>query len=323
MKKADKHFERILLIVAALLSIALSGWLIFESLAFTKGLEQSPVDHKADFGIIPIDQVDAAIATLTANFKEWKSPTRNNKPVPLNKSVLLVLKDDLIYDLFLEDKQLRPPMTNEYLRTYNLQYLSPNVGDLDPDHDGFSNLEEFQKHTNPMDDQSHPPVTDKLFLVERISHDLFIELKSSGDPPWQVSVTTPDGKKRGTFAEMGKPFPQGSNRFVPIKFEKKSVPDPKLGEKDVSELTVEDAVRKNKIVLVKDVKQNLAEFEAKFEFRLGAISNFNAVKDGALRLPPPYADITYKVIDIQDENAVISPLNKEGTPGKEIIIKKG
>jgi hypothetical protein len=323
MKKTEKHFERIILITAAVVAIGLSGWLILESSAFAQSLSLPAARPKSDFGIIPIEQVDTALTTLTANFKPWISPVRNNKPVPLNRSVLLVLKEDQIYDLFLEDKKLREPMSNEYLRRHNLEYLSPNVGDLDPDHDGFNNLEEFQKGTDPKDGKSHPEVTDRLFLVERISHDYLVELKSTGEPPFQVSVIPQDGKKKGWFVELGKPFGV-DNRFVPIKFEKKTVPDPKIGEKDVSELTVEDTLRKTKLVLIKDVKQNLAEYDAKFEFRLGKLKTFVVPKEGTFRLEG-FGDTTYKVIDIQDENAVISPLNSAGDPikSKEIIIKKG
>lgn len=323
MSKGQSNTELITLIVMAVAAIAFSGWMIVDSRGFADSLKLPAVAEKKDFGAVPIEKASAAILRLTENFKSWISPVRSNKPVHLNKSVLLVQKDDKIFDLFLEDPLLRAPMSNEYLRKNGLAYLSPNVGEMDPDKDGFTNLEEFHRGTNPKDAQSHPPVTDKLYLVQRISHDFIIVLKSSS-PPYQVFITPTDGKRKGFFVEEGKPFGQGvGERFVGGKFEKKVVPDPKTGEKDVSELAVEDKVQKTKLTLVKDVEQNLAEYDAKLEFRLGSVVQTIVEKKGGTFRLKGYDAITYKIIDIQDDNAVISQIDEKGLTGKEIVIKKG
>ena len=47
-----------------------------------------------------------------------------------------------------------------------------------------------------------------------------------------------------------------------------------------------------------------------------------AMKGDNFRIPS-WPDTTYKVIDIQEESAVISPLDDKGKPTKQIIIKKG
>lgn len=322
MQKSQSKYERIILAVAALLAIAGSAWMVMQTGGFADSLKIAKANPKQEFG--PIDNATAtaegAIARLTAPYKAWVSPVMNNKAVPLNKAVLLVMKDSQIYDLYVEQPQLRPPMTNEFLRSHALAYLSPNVGDLDPDADGFPNLEEFQKGTNPKDPKSHPPVTDRLFLVQRISHDFLITLKGTGSP-LQIRITTEDKKSKGWFAEgEGKAFGPG-DRFVIKRFEKKIVPDPKLGEKDVSELTVEDRLRKNNVVLVKDVEVNIADYEALFEFRLGRTAQFQYKKGDTFRIPD-YPDTTYVVLDIQEDSVVIAPL-EGGKPGKEIVIKKG
>ena len=322
MQKSDSKYERIILIAMAVIAIGGSVWMIMQTTSFADGLKIPKVNPKQEFGPIAeaTTAAEGAIARLTAPYKAWVSPVLNNKAVPLNKAVLLVMKDGQIYDLFVEQPQLRPPMTNEYLRANGLAYLSPNVGDLDPDNDGFPNLEEFQKGTNPKDPKSHPPVTDRLFLVQRISHDFLVKLQGTGSP-LQIKITTEDKKSKGWFAEgVGKAFGPG-DRFVIKKFEKKVVPDPKLGEKDVSELTVEDRLRKNDIVLVKDVEANIADYEAMFEFRLGHVVQFQYKKGDTFRIPE-YPDTTYIVIDIQEDSVVIAPL-EGGKPGKEIVIKKG
>ena len=332
MKKADKHYEYIILIVAAIAAIGVSLWLMQASQSFADSLKLAQVAPKHNLGDIPLDRVKDATTVLTAAFHPWQMPVRANKPVPLNKSVLLVFKDDQIYDLFTEEKLLRPPMSNAYLREYHLDFLSPNVGDLDPDNDGFTNAEEFAANTNPQDPKSHPPLTNKLFFVERISHDYIVVLKGGNTPPYNVQITPPGAPRaKGFYVEdkAGEVFGLEKNaadrRFEFKKFEAKSEPDAKTGgEKNLSEMTIYDRVRKNNLVLVFNVPQNLADYDAKFEYRLGGSHPPIVVpKGGDFRLPGA-EDVTYKVIDIQDDSAVISPLKSDGTPdkSKEIVIKK-
>jgi hypothetical protein len=282
-------------------------------------------------GNIPVKNLEDATALAMADTKSWTPPMRNNKPVPLFKAVLLVLKSDQPeqpIDMFLEQPQIRSPLTNKWFRENNLPmingvaaYLIPNICELDADGDGYSNREEFEKGTNPKDADSHPPFTDKLFLVQRIARNYIVVLKSSS-PPYQVSITLPDGKRKGWFVEEGKKF-GALDRFTVEKFERKMVPDTKSGEKDLSELAIIDNLTKKKITLVKDVEVNLAEYEAKLEFRLHGPEPIEVKKGDNFRIPT-LPDTTYKVIDIQEDNAVISTVNtSNGNTEKEIIIKKG
>lgn len=321
MQKNQGNYEKILIIIMAVAAIAAGGWYMYASQSYPPTLVRKPVKTKPFEENIPVKDIEDATQNAVADAKSWIAPVRSNKPVPLFKSVLLVYKDEQIFDMFLEQPQLRPPMTNVWLRENNLEYLAPNVGELDPDDDGFTNLEEFNGNTNPNDVNSHPPITNKLFLVQRIEHKYLVTLKSSGDPPYQVTVTTEDGKKRGSFVEIGKPFGVGG-RFVAKKFEKKEIPDQRLGTKDVSELTVEDTLRKNEIVLVKDTDMNLAEYEAMFEFRLKKILKIQAKKGDNFRIPG-YEGTTYKLMDVQEDSAVVSPLKADGTTAGEIVVKRG
>lgn len=331
MHKGNSNYERIILIVMALAALAGGGWFIYASQNFPETLVLKVITPKSYESAIPVKNLEDATALAMADTQSWTSPVRNNKPVPLFKSVLLVLKNDQPeqpIDMFLEQPQIRPPMTNKWFRESNLPpvngvaaYLIPNIGSLDADKDGYSNLEEFEKGTNPKDADRHPPFTDKLFLVSRTAQDYIIALKSSS-PPYQVSVTTPDKKKKGWFVEIGKRFGVG-DRFAVEKFEKKMVPNQTTGEKDMSELTIVDNLTKKKITLVKDEVVNLAEYEANLEFRLHGREQLKVKKGDNFRIPSQ-PDTTYKVIDIQEDNAVISTVNtKDGNTEKEIIIKKG
>ena len=326
MQKRKSNSERIVLIILALLGVAAAGWFISLSVAFPDTLQARRAVSPNQAVPPPMQQVDDAIKHAMETPKPWVAPVRNNKSVPLNKSVLLVLKGEEVIDMFLEEPQLRAPMTNAFLRENGLEWKSPNVGELDPDEDGFNNLEEFQKGTKPKNAQSHPPITDKLFMVERLAKDYRIILKNSSG---QLSL--PDEPKKKTYfidlAKVGTDPPQffGGNgdRFRIDKFEKKVVADERVGEKDVSELTVTEIVTKRPLVLVMGVEQNLAEYSARFEFRLKQIIGLPPVgKDVTFRIPG-YEGTTYKVTDIKETNAVIAPVKADGTLGEEIIINKG
>jgi hypothetical protein len=82
-------------------------------------------------------------------------------------------------------------------------------------------------------------------------------------------------------------------------------------------------VTKKPIVLVMGVETNLAEYSVKFEFRLKQIFPLAPVEKGGSFRIPEHEDTTYKVIDIQEDKAVVSPLKPDGTPGEEVIINRG
>ncbi len=317
--KGKSNYERIILILVALVALAGSGWLITRVQGFGDTLQAKSPIPRGEFPPVPLKEVEDAIAHAAKGTKPWVAPVISNKPVPLNKSVLLVLKEDQIFDLFVEEPQFRPPLTNSFLREFDLPYDVPNVGDLDADGDGFSNKEEFEAKTSPRDAKAHPSETTRLFFVQRISKDYRIVLKSSSSSPYQVS--TPDDTRKNWFVEEGKAFGVGG-RFVFRKFERKVVPDSVIGEKDVSEMTVEDLVRKNTIVLVRDVPNNVADYSVEMQFRLLRTYSFTTAKGDNFRIPG-YDTVTYKVVEIQEDTAEIAPVLPDGSLGQTILVKRG
>ena len=325
MQKKSSNYERIILTLVALIAIGAAGWLIYMKIGFADTLKSAAVPPKSGTEQPPMAKVDEAIKRAIDVPKPWIAPIRNNKAVPLNKAVLLAIKGEEVIDMYLENPLMREPMSNAYLRENDLDWQYPNVGEFDPDSDGFTNLEEFTKHTKPKDAASHPPVTDKLFMVERLSKDYRIVLRNSSG---QVSLLD-EPKTKTKFLDLSKAgtepaefFGGSGDRFKVLKYEVKKIPDPRLGERDVSELTIEEIVTKRKIVLVMGQETNLAEYSAKFEFRLKQIIGLAPVaKEGTFRIPG-YEDTTYKVMDIQEDKAVIAPLKADGTLGDEIIINK-
>jgi hypothetical protein len=133
-----------------------------------------------------------AINTIKKKYS-WVSPVRNGKAVPLNKSVLLVMKGCKLFDLLAPEPQLRPADDQPFPHrrpdqepTGNptpFHIFSPNVGELDADDDGFSNLEEFNAKTNPRDANSMPPLTNKAGSAP--AH------QSRLHPGWSVETARP------------------------------------------------------------------------------------------------------------------------------------
>lgn len=337
MQKNTSNYERVILALTALLALGVSGWLIFLSNSFASTLTPKSFSKKNETTPAPIKQVDDAISSARKQPTQWREPEISGKAVPLNKSVLLVLKDDQIFDLALPEPRLRPPMTNEYLVKYELQYLLPTVADQDPDNDGFNNLEEFNAGKDPKDPRSMPPITDKLFLVERISNDYRIVLRS-GNAPYQIA-TADEPRKKNWFVDPAAVDSTGKEdirqrsfggstgeRFQALSFESKKVPDDRLGEADVSELKIKELVTGQEYTLVMRKELNLAVYQARMEFRLRSPAvGINPLKEGESFRIPGYEDTTYRVLKINEDSVNIAPVKPDGSvdESKPIIIKKG
>ncbi|MCB1226067.1 MAG: hypothetical protein KDK99_09685 [Verrucomicrobiales bacterium] len=324
MQKNQGNYEKVLLVLMALVALAVAGLTIWKSQGFADTLQEKRVTPKEELGDIPLESATAATKRLATVF-DWKAPEIDGKKVPLNKSVLLVLKDGTLFDLYSKDPNapnLRDPITNKWLIDNNIpDILSPNVADLDPDKDGFTNLEEFNAQTNPMDPASKPEATQKLFLVQRITNDYILQLASS-IMPVQVQRLKPE-PKISKFVTEGADFgfEKGESRFRFVSFEKKSAKDDKVGEKDVSELTILDLATNQEVTLVRNEPKNLAEYEARFEFRLGTIQEITQKKGEDFQLPG--TGQTYRVVEVEETHAVIAPVGADGSVGTSIQVPRG
>src|SRR3954470_24644975 len=66
----------------------------------------------------------------------------------------------------LQNTQVHPPVPNEWFEQFNLPIADADVLEQDPDGDGFTNLDEWQGHTNPTDKNLHPEFYTKLHLKQ-------------------------------------------------------------------------------------------------------------------------------------------------------------
>eukprot|EP01031_Cornospumella_fuschlensis_P004051 gene4051-5061_t len=89
MQNRKGKYEKVLLTIAGLAALGTAGFLYWKSQNFNERLVTLPSQSRNDPGKPPIDQVNAAMKRLTEKIT-WLSPVKDNKAVPLNKSVLLL-----------------------------------------------------------------------------------------------------------------------------------------------------------------------------------------------------------------------------------------
>jgi len=331
MQNSQGSYEKIILAVSSLLAIGAAGFLIFESLGFEDGLVLAQGSSRNDLNQPDTPAVVSAIETIRKKYA-WLSPERNGKPVPLNKSVLLVMKGGELFDLLLPEPQFRPPMTNVFLtgdrsksppETELPGIYSPNVGDLDADEDGFSNLEEFNAKTNPRDASSMPPLTNKLVLRQRISHDYILVLKGGSDGTFQIQRTQPT--KGSVFKPLNEEFgfDKGVVRFKLLEAQQKTIQHPTLGPMEAYVLKVRDLSTNKDFELVQGKETNLAEYEAELEFRWKKRQPIPGVREGKTFQLPGLGK-TYYIWKLEESKATISPLGDDGKPTPEkVVIQQG
>ncbi|MBK8091461.1 MAG: hypothetical protein IPK32_05575 [Verrucomicrobiaceae bacterium] len=293
------------------------------SQSFEEGLVLPTAVPKNNLNPPDTQSIAKSIETISKRYA-WVSPNINGKAVSLNKSILLVSNGNQIFDLMVEKPLFRSPMTNKFILGDKTKdpaeetlpnIYSPNIGDLDADDDGFSNLEEFNGGTNPRDDKSLPPYTNKLFLKQRIANDYILMLNSGEDSgTFQIRRIKPE-PARSIFTTVGTEFgfDKGVNRFVILSFTKQKVKHATLGEIDAYVVKVRDNATQAEVELVQRIEKNLAEYEAQFEFRWKQIDIIAGVKKGKTFQLPRVGE-TYYVREIEENKAVISPVDKGGQP---------
>ena len=127
-----------------------------------------------------------------------------------------------------------PDRFKEWLEKHGLNPLEAGIADADPDHDGFSNREEFEFQTDPRDPHSHPPALAKVYVVsiQPISFTLvFKSVNKVGDKTWfQINLRSND---RTWWKALGEEV----EGFKLVEFDEKSPDGPVLtlqrGEKKI------------------------------------------------------------------------------------------
>jgi len=299
------HYEKALLIGAALLLFLSSVFIWRNAARFGSTLAGMPPAPSSK-SVSPLAKAEE-LATAAAKFRQppqWTFGGRSGLFVP-EKHFIAANGEPAT----LQTTEVHPPVPNEWLEQFGLPIADADVLDQDPDNDGFTNLEEWQGHTNPTDRNSHPEYYTKLKLKSATEEPFRLIFSSWMGDTYQIN--TIDFNQPTEFLKVGDTIK--GTRFKIAKFVKKYEPNKYGTNVDVSELTLEQEETKQQLTLVKEKVAISPESVATFVYTWGGRREFQVRKDQEFSLKPQ-EQIKYKLIDIGPAKAVIVNSQREDEP---------
>ncbi len=213
----------------------------------------------------------------------------------------------------LQNTLLHPPVPNEWLEEFGLPITEADLLTQDADTDGFTNLDEWESHTNPTDKQSHPPYTFKLKLRSFAQEAFPLIFSSSVAETYAINNVDPT--KPTQFLHIGEIV--AGTKYKLTGYTEKFDTDKYGTTIDVSELALEQVDTHDQVTLVKEKRATSPESVANFLYTWnGAEETFAVKKDQEFTLKP-LEEIQYKLIDVQPEKAIIIDTQK---PNEKIEI---
>lgn len=212
----------------------------------------------------------------------------------------------------LQSTEVHPPVPNEWLEQFALPIADADVLEQDPDGDGFTNLDEWAGHTNPLDGNSHPDYVTKLKLKSAAQEPFrFVFSSWVGDT---FAINTIDLKQPTQFVRIGNTV--AGTRFKVVKFAEKYEPNKYGTNVDVSELTLENEINGEQLTLVKEKVATSPESIATFVYSWGGRQEFQVRKDQEFSLKPQ-TQTKFTLMDVESSKAVIATTQK---PNERIAI---
>lgn len=335
MKKfLTANYQWVLLGLALLIALVSAAFIIILSLGFRDGFASASNAVKSTGAPTQPETNAVAALTLLKKGADWKDGSS-----PLVSRPYL-LKEGKLVDPMEGNQPLYPPIPNKWLVDHNLDYADINILQRDPKGKGFTVLEEFEAGTDPNDPSQLPPLCKKLTYsdaeIKKDSYTMeFLDVDENGGHkefqlrpvqpiPNPESRNKPDRSTRSVAkgdAIPGVPF----LKVVDFVEKKTSENDT---EHDVSELTLENPVTKERYTLVKkntrkDYKIQPIEVINSIVFHYqptGAAEQLITVRKGE-EFPLESLDKkhteTYKLNNISNEGILL----EKG--GKSFTVKQG
>src|ERR1044072_3640877 len=291
-----KHYERALVIAAALVLFLCSVFIFRDAVRFGSDLSMMPPAPALESAspLAKAQELEAAIEKLHQP-PQWTFGGRSGLFVPEKH---FIGANGL--PATLQTTEVHPPVPNEWLEQFSLPIADADVLEQDPDGDGFNNLDEWAGHTNPNDPNSHPEYYTKL------------KLKSATEEPFRLvfsswvgdtfAVNTIDMKQPTQFLKVGDTIK--GTRFKVAKFQEKYQKNQYGTNIDVSELTLQNVETHQDLTLVKEKVAMSPESVATFVYSWGGRQEFQVRKDQEFSLKP-LEQIKYKLIEVGPAKAVI------------------
>lgn len=201
----------------------------------------------------------------------------------------------------LQNTLLHAPVPNEWLEEFGLPITEVDVLTQDPDTDGFTNLDEWEGHTNPTGRHSHPPYTFKLKLRSFAQEAFPLIFSSSIADTYAINNVDPG--KPTQFLHIGEMV--AGTKYRLTGYTEKFDADKYGTTIDVSELALEQVETHDQVTLVKEKRATSPESVANFLYSWnGTEETFSVKKDQEFSLKP-LEEIKYKLLDVEPEKAII------------------
>lgn len=300
------QYDRVALVVFGLLALASGVMIAMQALAFPESFagQDSAKPRNNQLPQPPLEAVVTEISAL-AQPAEWVAG-----PASLLVSKPYILREGVLINPLEGDTPIHPPVPNEWITNYGLDYADTQLLDTDADGDLFTVLEEYLAGTDPTDPKSKPPYASKLRVRQFINERFRLKFSSIVDNE-TFSVNTIDLNEPTTFIKIGQFIPD--TKFKLMKFEPKTVEERGI-VKDVSELIFEHSETGDTIVLPLDQVVNSPTPIGVFVNLLDG-QEFRVRRNGEFSISQE-PDVKYKLIDISDSGAVIQRTDT----GKELQI---
>ena len=199
MSKLPKNFETALLGVAGVCAVGFAalGFMKLNAVE-TELAYEVPKNGKNDATIPEAEATAKAVGSLTANRDIVAADAAGRKVDLFTGIPLFVDKNNLTdpVDPIGGDRVVHPPIPNIWWIETGANMTFADSPQRDDDSDGFSNLEEFEGKSHPVDAKSIPPLIDKLAYLKDESIKWYVQFGLESEGKWAPKLIgeTPDKK---------------------------------------------------------------------------------------------------------------------------------
>ena len=210
-----ENYDKVAMIVATVLAVAIAGWLLFSSLSFSEMFVANPVKQSDKMPDTGIEDIQTATASLSSPVTWDGEHLFVSGPVLEVDGELVPINPETV---------LHPPIKNEWIAEHELDITDSRLRERDPDGDGFSNVEEYAGKTDPNNADSIPPYITKVCLDSLVSSDLKLTFQGSvdGGRTYQIDLNSAAKFRRGQFVKR-KAAKFGPNDMFKVESYKESI----------------------------------------------------------------------------------------------------